>query len=354
MAQDLEQGIEIIKSQHSDPRIIAAADGIKEAFFVVHNSEITAEEKMKQFYVIMRYIYYALHLPALPEKTENGGMIMAATSPDGPTIFDQWALMIKDSQNKPKKWDPDVVSEKINELYKKLTISEPLKFIPCPTAPSPHKKFNHTTYTELRVFSIGDVVRCAGDNVDMTIKRLLGDKALCTWFNGIYLREKWFACDDVEKVSTTVLAFLPKEANPTNIDAKVQYSKMGIEITKEDDILFHVELPALWRVTPYNHYWANLYDEKMRKRAYFFIKDTPHERYAFINFSSRYTLRNEYVQEKDRMGLRKFYVTAVDQERVLYKGSLSDFDTPNDGITKCQEFLDANFPHWKDINAYWD
>jgi hypothetical protein len=149
---------------------------------------------------------------------------------------------------------------------------------------------------------------------------------------------------------------LPKRCNsPRGINAVEQYAKMGIKVftgSKGDDLFMGVKLPKGWTKKATDHsMWCELIDDKGRKRAAIFYKAAFYDRDAFINFETRYQYTTKFLDEKDEKGYKKFYYVVTDGTKELY---VTDICNENNYNELAENFLNENYPDWRDINAYWN
>lgn len=149
---------------------------------------------------------------------------------------------------------------------------------------------------------------------------------------------------------------------------KQQYEKMGIKIIEEfDDLLFTVELPEGWEIKYQDGYWKSVIDNKSRERIIFFYKSSFYDRDAFSNFCRRYSFEispfDDY-KSKSTYEERKFkpwslFITDCENrikklEEVIVNTDKEYFEMDEILGAKAIEYLDKNYPNWKDINCYWD
>ncbi len=155
---------------------------------------------------------------------------------------------------------------------------------------------------------------------------------------------------------------LPRTCNfPRDItNTAEQYHKMGIKVftTSKDDALFlGVKLPKGWKKEETDHsMWSNLLDDKGRVRASFFYKAAFYDRDAFVNFEFRYIIKREFVSTNPEVKTYpKFYcVQDTATKEILFKTE-NTTEYHNEILeTQCVDFLETNFPDYKNLNAYWD
>lgn len=154
-------------------------------------------------------------------------------------------------------------------------------------------------------------------------------------------------------------AQLPKKLNGYREETAVeQYELMGIKVlgdSKDDNLFLDVVLPEGWRKQATDHsMWNNLVDDKGRVRAMFFYKAAFYDRDAFIRFKSRYELTTDYSEDN----FYAYQVKDTATNQVLFttrKVERSEYHAKGQELEgQCREFLNTNFPDWKNINAYWD
>lgn len=150
---------------------------------------------------------------------------------------------------------------------------------------------------------------------------------------------------------------------------KQQYERMGIKIIGTiDDLFYSVELPEGWEIKASdNSMWNYLVDDKCRTRASFFYKAAFYDRDAFINFAHRYSYdilpfdnyRSNATYEERKFKPWTVYLTDNGECIIKLKDITPTTDKEyfkvNDILSKTgKDYLDKNFPEWKDINSYWD
>ena len=149
---------------------------------------------------------------------------------------------------------------------------------------------------------------------------------------------------------------------------KQQYEKMGITIVKEyDDLFWSVSLPECWKIEATDHsMWNNLFDNNGRKRANFFYKAAFYDRDAFINFDTRYHATVDHVADANSnyevWKSSDYQGTVKDGETVIFStecvpatGSYDGDDKVKDALQKkLDQYMEANYPDYKNIHAYWN
>lgn len=154
---------------------------------------------------------------------------------------------------------------------------------------------------------------------------------------------------------------LPRICNhPRGINATEQYHKMGIQTlttSKGDNLFIGVKLPKGWLKKATDHsMWNELIDDKGRVRATIFYKASYYDRDAFINFEYRYISTHEFVEKKegDKFHPKFYCVKDNSTKEILFKTEISH-DYHDEALQKlCTDFLQTNFPDYKNLNAYWD
>lgn len=150
---------------------------------------------------------------------------------------------------------------------------------------------------------------------------------------------------------------------------KEQYSKMGILIIEQcDDLFYSVELPDGWKIKPSDRLWNDVYDNQGRKRLNFFYKGAFYDRDAFVNFNTRYTINvvpfDDYKTDisYDERCRKPWYGVVYDCDKEIFRttgeespdGSVMVWDIQQNQKKLALNFINENYPEWRDINLYWD
>lgn len=127
---------------------------------------------------------------------------------------------------------------------------------------------------------------------------------------------------------------------------------------KGDELFQHVELPEGWKKEPTEHsMWSKLVDDKGRERAAIFYKAAFYDLKAHVTLTPRFAVRTDY----DRYDKGEFVSLVTDCEETIYTTPLIDFDDLVESYQRsmqqdsiAQEWLNTNYPDWKNPGAYWD
>jgi len=146
--------------------------------------------------------------------------------------------------------------------------------------------------------------------------------------------------------------------------------RLGIKCLEEhDELFFNCKLPEGWHVEPTDHQlWSDILDDKGRRRGQVFYKAAFYDRDAFFHLNRRFNCREEPEDEykgptsyKERK-VGNWYGMVYDQEECVFKtepvkGS-SSIDEHMNQVKLLREearnWLEANYPNWQDVTAYWD
>lgn len=145
---------------------------------------------------------------------------------------------------------------------------------------------------------------------------------------------------------------------------KEQYEKIGIKIIEEyDDLFFNVKLPEGWEIKPTEHsMWNEVMDDKGRKRMTFFYKGAFYDRDAFVNFEQRFTYCERpfddyqtHATYEERQP-KEWYGVVYDCGKEIFRTQgIIKKDYFDESLNQqCIEYLNKNYPNYKDINAYWE
>ncbi len=142
---------------------------------------------------------------------------------------------------------------------------------------------------------------------------------------------------------------------------KQQYERMGITVIEEyDDLFWSVALPEGWKIEATDHLrWNNLFDNKGRKRANFYYRDTFYDRDAFIILDTRYHVTVDHVADvssgNEVWKNSDYQGTVKDGEEVIFSTECVPATGSYDGLQKkLDKYMEENYPDYKDIHAYWD
>lgn len=155
-----------------------------------------------------------------------------------------------------------------------------------------------------------------------------------------------------------------------NIEAytKEQYEKIGIKVINvHDDLFLDVELPEGWEIKATDHsMWNEVRDEKGRVRMTFFYKAAFYDRDAFANLQTRFHLDVTHVADPNSdyeiWKASDLQGTVKDGDTIIYcthtVPATGDY-TKEDAIKKAlwkdlEEFMNSNYPDYKNVFAYWD
>lgn len=138
--------------------------------------------------------------------------------------------------------------------------------------------------------------------------------------------------------------------------------RLGFTILDDvDDLFVGISAPAGWSLRPTEHSMhSEILDDKGHVRGEVFYKAAFYDRRADFSLRTRYMVETEYEQD-DTKTFQDRQTRAVAKDRqdgtILTAGEWErnedHYATPNGGREKCIAHLDATFPAWRDIDAYW-
>lgn len=142
--------------------------------------------------------------------------------------------------------------------------------------------------------------------------------------------------------------------------ARAALEAAGLQFTGEgDDVLERVVLPWGWKLVPTDHsMWTHLVDETGTKRAECFYKGNFYDRKAHVRVLTRYHVEEESGDERDADGNRHGRFVAKDARTgaVLFASEAGTIDWGESTQRMegaCTAYLDAHYPEWRDVGAYW-
>jgi len=158
-------------------------------------------------------------------------------------------------------------------------------------------------------------------------------------------------------------AFVRNATLPKDCDRET-LTKCGIIFcTDADDLFVHVILPDGWKKRATNHpMYSDLLDDKGRVRATIFYKAAFYDRRSDMRMCCRYNI-NEY-ETCDADGNDVKYGNHTHFKTVVTDGAASlhsferireadDYERSDLHVKQAQEWLDLNYPDWRNPLAYW-
>lgn len=166
--------------------------------------------------------------------------------------------------------------------------------------------------------------------------------------------------------------FVANETLPRkcNFCFREQLMRMGIAFGEPvDDLFISVQLPSGWTKKATSHsMWSELLDEKGRKRASVFYKAAFYDRDAFVDLVRRFSCGCEPVGGWEKSTNRsKWHGFVRDCGETVWQTDetlgpqpeekeqyLAWSDSRQVLAGKAEDWLNENWPDWKDPLAYWD
>jgi hypothetical protein len=149
----------------------------------------------------------------------------------------------------------------------------------------------------------------------------------------------------------------------SDYDTKAILEAAGVRflgVVEGDEMFQYVELPGGWVKKPTDHsMWSNLVDDKGRERASIFYKAAFYDRRAHINLTTRFGVRKDYEREnQDNVAVAR----VTDGRNIIH--TTDPVQLPEDRGERYKlsdkvyaaavEWLNQNYPDWKNPGAYWD
>ncbi len=159
-------------------------------------------------------------------------------------------------------------------------------------------------------------------------------------------------------------AFVSNATLPKDCDREA-LKKCGVIFgTDADELFVNVQLPAGWKKqATTNSMHSDLLDEKGRQRASIFYKAAFYDRRAHMTMCHRYDIDGYVSCDADGNDVEygkhtHFKTVVVDGAVMLHSiGRIRDKDDYQTGDMHCQqarEWLDLNYPDWRNPLAYWE
>ena len=164
-----------------------------------------------------------------------------------------------------------------------------------------------------------------------------------------------------------------------NEDPHKVLASWGVDVGKPvegDDMFTECRLPDGWILKPTDHsMWNKLLDDKGRERGSMFYKAAFYDRSTHLDLLPRFSTR-PYGTKNGKSFCRVLdggegavfeskpysYPNIYDDNDAYYalpsEKRSEVYDAHNDArrlaCTECEEWLEANYPDWKDETKYWD
>jgi len=165
-------------------------------------------------------------------------------------------------------------------------------------------------------------------------------------------------------------SFVNSETLPTDMgrsrdyDTKAVLEAAGFKfvcVVPDDPMFQVVEMPKGWQKKATDHsMWSNLVDDKGRVRASIFYKAAFYDRSAHMNLVSRFGVSRDYDREKKegvavavvKDGANVIFTT--EPVKLPAREDKNYYEIGDDAQKKAVEWLDQQYPDWKNPGAYWD
>ena len=124
-----------------------------------------------------------------------------------------------------------------------------------------------------------------------------------------------------------------------------------------DDIFIYVEFPEGWKKVPTTHsMWSDLVDDKGAKRGSLFYKAAFYDISAHMYLTLRYSCRQNFDLE-DAVEYNVF-----DKEEIIFstprigaqRNSNEYWKIQDEAEKQAKEYLEQNYPDYKNPLAYWE
>lgn len=153
-------------------------------------------------------------------------------------------------------------------------------------------------------------------------------------------------------------ATLPKDCD------REALTKCGVIFGKDaDDLFVNVVLPDGWKKQATSHSMhSDLLDEKGRVRATIFYKAAFYDRCADMRMCCRYNVASHIPCDADgndvEYGRHTHFKTVVADDAASLDSlgrirDKADYNTGDMHVKQAQDWLDQNYPDWRNPLAYW-
>ncbi len=151
---------------------------------------------------------------------------------------------------------------------------------------------------------------------------------------------------------------LPTDIPPTEKETLEKWGVKFLGAVEGDPIFQYVQLPQGWKKVPTNHsMWSNLVDDRGRGRAGIFYKAAFYDRSAHLSLDCRYQAHFDYdLFNKKAVGVTKVYdgTQVIFQTEPMSSDGKDSYHISDICSKQANDWLDKNYPDWKNPAAYWD
>lgn len=130
------------------------------------------------------------------------------------------------------------------------------------------------------------------------------------------------------------------------------------------DIFRPVTFPAGWKKVPTDHdMWSDIVDEKGQKRGAIFYKAAFYDRSAHAYLDARFhvggdtdsTAKTHTARVRDARGLVDKQIVTPQIDWDAKREEINDAKAKRDAArAELTSWLDAEYPDWRNVTAYWD
>lgn len=150
-------------------------------------------------------------------------------------------------------------------------------------------------------------------------------------------------------MSTAALALPREELSPSKIKS---FQDLGFMFDSSNNGVYTVKLPKGWSTIPGQNS-SMILDSKNRSRVFssmgfFAVKND-------VKFLTRYKVESERITN-DKFSPVSVYVADSDGNLIKKIGQCGTYysEDYNRLVEKAENYLDENFPNWRDPSSYWD
>lgn len=157
------------------------------------------------------------------------------------------------------------------------------------------------------------------------------------------------------KVRDTII--LPLNMHPN----QETFESLGFDFFDAGDrVLINATLPEEWstqRITGSNVLRENLIDDRGRIRGDYYYKRAYHDRDGHMKLCGRYRQIYQYTEPGNYSSpINVVAIDNVDGSVIFNAGQCEELYSKEyeELVTKAEEYLNSNYPGWKDVTKYWD
>ena len=144
---------------------------------------------------------------------------------------------------------------------------------------------------------------------------------------------------------------------PRNIHPSISsFEELGFTFASSSNGAYAVNLPNGWSMSSTSHNSSVLFDDKNRKRGFSFFAFCAAAKKDRVELLTRYSVASKRLAENDRYSPVLVYIADSDGKNIHDIGlcGTDNGEEYSQLLHQAEDYLDVNYPDWRNPNKYWD